>query len=357
MRESKSLELIFSWHHSLFDGIGATIFHRTLLHHLNATPEDSPLPELDKGLLDVRDSNSCLPPPQDKLCKHPVGLRYAVSTMWRMLKPAPYDSFATRPPIRAHPIRIQLRSISVDDQVLHKVLAACRENKTTLTGLLHGITLVSLATYMYALPGKAHGLSSHTTVNLRPFYPWRSQEDRGEVPSNTIINMSSFFGHTFDAATVDQIGSCATTNGSHKRKTQGFVWAAAASVREDTRQALRLGVKNTFAGLAAITPDMRPVLKYMAKAARPSSWMVSNLGVLGECIEKGPWSITRGSFGLSAEVAGSVLYICPFSVQGQELCVNVVWHDDVIDTRIAEQLVKDVGEWLMYIGGTAESCP
>ncbi|KJZ76520.1 hypothetical protein HIM_04249 [Hirsutella minnesotensis 3608] len=347
---SKFLEVIFAWNHALADGVGGAIFHETLLHHLNATPDGSVLLELENGLLDIRGSRWCFPPSQNSLRKHPIGLKYAISTLWRLSRPTPHDTFATWAPIRERPCKTQLRSIAVDDQVLQKVLAACRENMTTLTGLLHGIALVSLAAR--APSGKASGLSGQTALNMRRLYSATPCRDYQPVQAKTMANAFSVMSHTFDAATVDEIRSCPTT---HKQTTQRFVWSAAASVRDEIRQALGLGVKNKMVGLMSMVPDWRPFIKYKAKIARVDSWLVTNLGVLGDCAEKGSWSISRGFFAVSAEVIGAALHICPVSIQGQELCVAFTWQDEVVDTRVAEQLVSDVGEWLMYIGGFAES--
>lgn len=67
-QRSRSINIIYSWNHNIHDGMGAKIFHQTLLQSLNAP---DPKFALTSRILELPAAPPKFPPPQDKMCKYP----------------------------------------------------------------------------------------------------------------------------------------------------------------------------------------------------------------------------------------------------------------------------------------------
>lgn len=51
-------------------------------------------------------------------------------------------------PIRSSPYKTQFRALFVDQASLLAILALCRQNKTTVIGLIHGLELLAFASHL-----------------------------------------------------------------------------------------------------------------------------------------------------------------------------------------------------------------
>ncbi|PNY25140.1 Uncharacterized protein TCAP_04921 [Tolypocladium capitatum] len=358
-QRGRALEVAFVWNHAVADGMSGKIFHETLLHHLNAADGGAP-PVLHNRVLRLADTARRFPPAPEAICKYPVGLRFAASAIWRGLRP---DVIANREgtraawsPIRLQPYRTRRQTLAVADAALQRILCACRANHTTLTGLLHGIAVLSFASQL--APHEAPGLAGDTALDMRPAtpsappgYPWYE-------PRRTVGNILSSMEHAFDRHLVGdlrrRLASAPPTGPDRKAALAPAVWSVARAARRDIQRALDRGTRDNVVGLMRFVPDWRAQMRELAGKPRRSSWVVTNIGVLDGAPDgagAGRWTVERALFSLSAEAAGAAIRLCAMSVKGKELCVDFSWQDAVVDGAVAERLVCDVEEWLEHLGG------
>ncbi|KAM0309229.1 hypothetical protein ACHAPQ_012594, partial [Fusarium lateritium] len=125
------------------------ILHQSLLRNLNDPRVLQKLPNLKGNTLQLESVADRFPPPPEKLIKIPISWGFALSTVWKELRP-PFlvsndPTQASWAPIKEEPYRTEFRTFSIDDATVKKVIEKCRAHKTTITGLLHALPLASLA--------------------------------------------------------------------------------------------------------------------------------------------------------------------------------------------------------------------
>ncbi|XXG95315.1 hypothetical protein Hte_001576 [Hypoxylon texense] len=362
------VDIMCEWGHAHIDGMSMKIFHETLLRKLNNGDEAGPSIFKDRVLTIPPEKRRDLLPPLHALVEFPLTTRWAVSTLWKEVKvPAGHSRLlANWAPIRVTPYVAQYRHFSLDNGTLQKVLAACRQHKTTLTGLVQTLAIFSLATRLS--PEKARGFIGTTVVNLRPIMSSKYIRSHNIDPNNTMANFVTMVDHEFDTDLVAKIR--ARASGSPDKEAHNymatlgeFVWPTAEKVRGDLQKRLDEGTKNDMMGLLKFIPDYRLLLKDWAKKPRVYSIAVTNLGVIdgnpsnatsateaegGELSSK--WTIDRGIFSISPEAHHAAFVICPLAVKGKELYVSCDWQEVAIDKTLAEGIVADLESWLRYFG-------
>lgn len=384
------LDLMFAWNHSIADGMSGKIFQETVLRHLNdpVSVTDSPL--LQNHVLRLSATAERLPPPMDKMAKFPVSLGFAAATAWQELKPSflagEKSTKATWAPIRLQPYETTQRVISLDNSTLQNILFACRQNKTTLTGLLHAAVLISLATQL--VDKQAPAFASITALNLRRHMPSSSEGPLEFEADQTMANFVSRQIHKYDETLVKKIRNLAATslkssapsnvdgepnlqNHAGANALTEVLWATAARVRGEIQERLDLGLKNDIVGLMGLVSDWRSQMKQELKKPRPVAWNVTNLGVmdgkLGAAemaqaqeanndnmpksnLDPKGWSVSRAVFSLSADVTEAFIHISPMAVMSGDLTIEISWQRGLIDDSICERLTAGVEEWLRFIG-------
>lgn len=369
------MDVMFSWNHSNTDGTGGKIFHQTLLQSLNRVADDDytgSLPKLKNHVCPTNVTRSTLTPPQNHIAKFRVTPGYAAATIWKELGPSGLKSSSKRAPEIAHWGTIlltsretQIRQTSVDHTTLQRALAACRRNKTTLTGLLHGVALVSLAPQ---LPGdQVAGMVGETPLNLRRFVERAPKKYPGLEPSRMVGNFVTKIDHEFDKELVVAVRGMslgAATDDERFVALQDAVWSAAASTRREIKDKLDLGLKNDAVGLMAAVGDWQKYFRDGAKKPRHGSWLVTNVGVIesqpaGAAVaaadaaasgDDSEWRLRESSFSLSASALAAMFTISTIAVQGGDLGIDVSWQDHVVDVGIGERLCEDLKAWLNYVG-------
>ncbi|KAK7422532.1 Alcohol acetyltransferase [Neonectria punicea] len=351
------LEVMFVWNHTNLDGTGGKIFHETLLQSLNSVREDSSL-VLDNHSFKPNATIKTMPPPLTTVGEFSFTAGFAATIIWKELKPPMFKKklppHITRTPLSLTPLRTQSRTLSIDDETLKNVLVACREHKTTLTGLLHGISLVSLVNHLKDEPLTA--IASATPLNVRRLIPSKPSAYPELEPSTAMANYVSRMGHKFDEVLVSKIrdqAQSATTEAERIATLEDLMWSVSTTVREEIQAKIDLGFKNELCGLMGVVGDYRGYMKDQLNHQRASSWLVTNLGVIDGA--KGTssaedWTIKRASFSLGANVLGPLFVVSPIAVKGGDLTIGVSWQDQVIDSRIGEAAAADLGTWLRHLG-------
>lgn len=360
------VDVMFEWGHAEIDGISVKLFHEDLLRNLNSNDKVELDWFKDRVLTIPPEKRRDLLPPLHALCKFPVTTSYALSTLWREVKPSPLVSKsvlqATWAPIRLTPYSTQYRHFSLDSNTLQNILAACRKRNTTLSGLIQALVHVSLATRLS--PDEALGFLGSTVVNLRPLMSSPCVQSHNIDPKRTMANFMTVVSHEFGVELVAKIRARVADSSERENYMMAileeFVWPAAERVRGDLQKRLDEGTRNDLMGLLKFVPDYRFLLKDWARKPRIHSAALTNLGVIdgdpsdtdsaGVQIENGKWTIDRAVFSISPEVHGAALCICPVAVKQKDLYISCDWQDGAIDIALAEGVVADLESWLQYIG-------
>ena len=328
-RGDSVLDVIFDYSHALGDGMSGKIFHESLLRSLNhtsATPsppagtETSATPSaLSNHILKIPSTARTLAPPVEKVGKFSISPKFALSTIWKELRPPKLASTSTRlahwAPIRATPYRTHFRAFRIAADTLKQIQAACRAHGTTITGLLHALVLVPMA--MHIPEKEAVAFTGSTPLDLRRHLVGSPEVKRlGFDPRRTIANYVSIMYHKFGAELVREIREIVTAKrrgngenredgedrGGEERGDEGgdreditpelvsLIWKCAARVRGEVQKRLDGGLKNDIASLMGLVPDWRAQHRMDAQKPRAMSWVVTNLGVLDGNLHSEPKS-------------------------------------------------------------------
>ncbi|KAJ8123124.1 hypothetical protein ONZ43_g845 [Nemania bipapillata] len=367
---ARFVEVLFVFNHTNLDGISALIFHRDLLQSLRDNLQADGNGLENRVLKLPPGSAGRLCPPPENLTGFPVDprvMRKFLQDEARM-RSAGYPkqpAQANWTPITAAPFKTQFRSITISSQLVSELVTICRHHGTTLTGLFHGIALVSLAFLLE--PSTASAFTSQTAMDLRRFLPSRHPLYPWYEPSIAISNYVTMLSHAFGEDLVAQIRALSPPEGAVEKLPTGalldLVWTSACKVRRDIKDKLQMGTRNDMVGFAQGVEDWRAQLKEEARKPRSVSWVVSNLGPIdgspkrrssAEPANGTGWAITGAKFVLCANVVAAALNISVVSVRDGDLAVTCSWQDCVIDSELADEFVTELEKWLKYIPVSAQ---
>ena len=355
------MEVLLTWNHPQFDGAGAKVFHEDFLEMLNA---DSRACELDGDILVLPPSPPLLPVPIESLTSLPVDLKYLVKAFWEDTRPQFLNrdiSNATWCPIRTSPYKTQFRTFDIDNATLVPILALCRRNKTTMTGLLNGLALLAFSSRLDSTVAPA--FQSSTIIDHRRNLPAAPPDAPWVRSDRAVANYVTQLPHRFDADLVAHIRSKMSADASDRTALsadlQRELWAISARNRLEIVDKLQTGLRNDLVGLFKYVTDWKQTMSDIAKKKRQYSWLVTNIGVLegttspiaGDDKVNGDdrWSIDRAQFGLSAEVPFAAIEFASVSVSGQGMCVSANWMDNAIDAALGESIMADLERWLVQL--------
>lgn len=387
------VEVVFSWNHPNFDGMGGKIFHETLLANLNKTvlSDAGSQPPLKDHVLDL--SSDCLTkdnftPNLHDITKLPVTPGFTVKTAWKELKPAkkpssPRSSSPSTSPepasdktqthgaswcpiVADRPYKTHtLRSHALDGPALDKVLSLCRQQPNggiTLTALLHALCLSSMAPLfpiktadgkgtLAAAPGS---FDAATALNFRRFLKPSPPGYPDLKPSRTMANYVSALEHRFGPEIVAEVRKAEPAAAESSLlplsdAAKQAIFHAADQIKQDLSARIDRGVKNDQAGLMALVGDWRAQHTANTKKPRHGAWNVSNIGVIdgdptgdthvddADEHAKNAWRITKSWFTVGAMVTSGVFMVSPVAVKGQGLFLGCTWQDGIVDRKFAEQ--------------------
>jgi hypothetical protein len=357
------LDILFVWNHPHADGMSGKIFHQLLLEELNKVTKNGVEENTNGLVLKFPDSPKAFPPATESLVRLPVTPRFVLKEAWNDYKPPslfPRKIEASWAPIRTSHYKTQFRSFVIPNGILSKVVTICHDQKTTLTALLNGLALVSLASHIDE--AKAPVFASSTAIDQRrflpshpPAYPWFDGK-------KTIANYVSIMTHQFDSDVVAEIRSKLgndSRRGELSEAVLNLLWSTSARVRSEIANRLEIGLQNDVVGLMKFVPNWKKQFRRDVKKPRKLSWFVTNLGVFEgehEAYETQPsrpqqsWSIRRAQFTLSTEIPVAALLIGVASVQNESLVITCTWQDTVVEQSLVESLMADMERWLTQIG-------
>ncbi|KAI0887505.1 uncharacterized protein GGS22DRAFT_198751 [Annulohypoxylon maeteangense] len=367
--DAPTMEVLLTWNHPQFDGAGAKVFHEDFLEMLNNAKNGvSERTGLDGDILTLPQEPPLLPLPIESLKSLPVDLTYLAKMFWEEIRPQFLNwdvSQAAWCPIRTSPYKTQFRAFFIDKAALRAILGLCRQNKTTITGLINGLALLAFSSRLDSTVAPAFQCA--TIMDHRrnlppapPDAPW-ARSDR--VVSNYVTQVF----HKFDAKLVAQIRSKLPADTSEDRDLssdlQHELWAASAQNRLEIVHKLEAGLQNDLIGVFKYVTDWQQTMSSMAKKKRQFSWLVTNVGVLDgntsrrlsttggdtKSDDDQRWSIDRAQFGLSAEIPAAAIEFAPISVAGRGMCVSANWPDCAVDKMFGERIMADLERWLTQL--------
>ncbi|KAF7542486.1 hypothetical protein G7Z17_g11533 [Cylindrodendrum hubeiense] len=356
------LEVVYVWSHSNSDGTGGKIFHETLLQSLNRVRDDKNDLVWENHLVKTIATAQNLPPPQDSVCNFTISPSFAVTLLWKEFRPQMFapklPPHKLRAPIHLTPTGTQSRRLCIDNATLQNVLAACRLHKTTLTGLLHGITLVSLVSLLKEEAPAT--IISETPLNLRRYVSSSPPGYPGLEPTKMIGNFVTKRDHDHDQVLVSKIRDLARGASSESEQIaalEDVMWSVSTTVREELQAKLDMGLKNEICGLMKVVGDYRDYFKEQMKKPRHATFLVTNLGVIDGGLpsetssdKTQDWTIQRAYFSLAANLVGPNLTISPLAVKNGPLMIGVSWQNEAVDTNLGEGAVAGLKTWLNHIG-------
>ncbi|KAI8951101.1 alcohol acetyltransferase-domain-containing protein [Xylaria longipes] len=394
-RSDDFIEVLLVLNHTNMDGGSAKTFHRDLLQNLHDDPQ-APRNDLlrDHVLTLPENSTATLSPPAEDLVQFPMETRQMLKFLQEEVRTpaARYPKTPTQAhwaPIEAAPYKTQFRTITIPHDVLAALLQACRHHKTTLTGLLHAFILVSLAPILE--PSAAAGFECLTAMNLRRFLPSNHPSYPWFDPEHAMGNYVTIVDHVLGEDLVAQIRSKTSLDGTDCRVSRSGVlmdrlWSVARGIRRDIEHKLETGLKNDMVGYWRIIGDWRAQLSEEARKPRRTSWVITNLGLIGGNPMQAPlssppvssfpsslvdggldnaqerdsqhtWSSTRAQFIMCANVVSSAFGIATASVKGGDFIITCTWQDCVVDVHTGDAFVNNLESWLNFAARYRDGWP
>ncbi|KAJ3960507.1 Alcohol acetyltransferase [Colletotrichum tropicale] len=362
-----SIEVLLVFDHTILDGGSAKTFHRDLLQSLQEDAQSTD--DQDAGLKDhvlmlPGDSTATFSPPPEDVVRFPVTADPTAADE-ASIGHARNPADAHWAPIATAPFKSQFRTIAVPLTLLSQLVQSCRQHQVTLTGLLHALTLVSLAPLLG--PAESSAFTSMTAMDLRRFLPSDQAERPWFKPEEAMSNYVTILNHVFDEDLVAKVRSRGTSSSSAGFGSAGItdlVWSAAGRVRRDIAAKLDQGTTDDMIGFALAVDDWRAYLIESTRRPRPASWVITNLGVVDSRpdmpsapdprshpsgSDTGPeafWSITQSECVMCANVVSAAFGISMTAVQGGDLIINITWQDCVVSAELGEAFVANLQRWL-----------
>jgi hypothetical protein len=327
-RAEPVFEVIFAFHHALADGISGILFHRSMLEALNNPIETA---KVTNHILHIPASIS-LSPPIEKSIKFKISWSFFLSELWREVKPRwlfPESSVPwTAAPCSAAHIRdykSRVKILSIPSNLVPKILSVCREQNVTLTGFLHGLIVVSLATRVPT----ATSFTSETPFSLRHLTGKPQGDEMGVYVSALFARYSSDLILGIRGVQSDPV------------KEMEHIWALAREFQEAKLAELSRLPNDNFIGLLPYVKNLHRMFSSRIGKARGVTYTMSNIGTLRAEGEGNSWKIERVVFSQSGMGTGPAMAFNVASVTGGPLVVSVTWLEGV-DENLIDALVKDV---------------
>ncbi|KZZ88488.1 Alcohol acetyltransferase [Moelleriella libera RCEF 2490] len=362
-----TMEVVLTWNHPQFDGASARIIQEDLVDILNAGHGVGTRTGLDGDILTLPERPPLLPIPIESCQKLPVTLKVLAKAFWEDVRPQFLNrdaSWAAWCPIRSSPYKTQYRAFFVDEASLIAIRTLCRQNKTTITGLLNALALIAFSWRLDSRTAPAFQSSTITDHrrNLPPAppdAPWAQSE-------RAVANYVSQCLHRYETELVARVRSKLPVESGEERalsaELQRELWAVSARNRDEIVAKLKAGLKNDLIGVYKYVTDWQGTMRGLAKKKRQFTWLVTNLCVLDGNRTTRPgtppqrddgqsWSIDRAQFGLSAEIPPAAIEFAPVGVAGHGMCVSANWPDCAVDEKFGERIVGDLERWLAQLAG------
>ena len=310
-------DVIFAFHHSLLDGTSGRKFHEYLLAALETATDDG------KYILEFPDPPP-LPPPQEEAVPFTLGPLYIAATLWSefapaLLKPAPQAVWAGQQVSFAMPYITRIRPVDVPPEQTKSLLAACRQHKTTLTGLLHAL---AFAYFTSILPDDIPGFNCATPIGLH-------NHARDDIDTLRVLICS--MNHAFSGASITAMRAALTSD-----TLTATIWTTARRIREEIAARSANITHNNIMALMRHVSDWTRFHTSRDKQPRSNSWECSNVGALAAldtCVK-----VRRVLFSNGAMVTGAAVGMNVASAPDGHLTIGLSWQEGIVEDNMVEGL-------------------
>ncbi|KAN0093579.1 Alcohol acetyltransferase [Hyaloscypha variabilis] len=335
--ERTTFDAIFAWHHAIADGLSGMVFHRSFQEALN-----------DPATVAIADHTISVPntislfPPQENLIKFKISWLFLLAAVWHTMRPKwlfpdsspPWTAADVAPNAENYEANIKLISIPSEDVV--GILSACREQKTTLTGLFQALVTASLA---HRVP---HATSFTSST---PFSP-RSVSGISSTDAIAVQVCSHSFKYTPDIVSAIRASS-------NPQKETHQIWEVARTFRNSLAADMARMPTDNVAGLLPYAGSIHKMFLSKLGKPRDDTFQVSNIGAFKNAVGVGQWRIERMFF-TQCGMAGSAFTFNATSVVGGPLSVSVTWMGGDIEEPLVANIVADIQYALKCIAGGRE---
>ncbi|TVY84149.1 putative alcohol acetyltransferase FCK4 [Lachnellula suecica] len=351
------MEVLLTWNHPQFDGAGARVLHEDFLEMLNNAENGiCERTGLDGSILTLPQAPPLLPIPIETLQKLPLDFKFFAKAFWEDIRPQFLNRDVSQAfwcPIRSSPYKTQFRSFFIDIESLLAILALCRKNKTTITGLLNGLALIAFSLRLESTAAPA--FQSSTIMDHRRHVPPAPPDAPWVRSDRAVTNYVTQLPHKYDTNLVARIRSKLPADANKEMDLstdlQRELWAVSAQSRLEIARKLEAGLRNDLIGIFKHVKDWHQIMRDLANKPRRFTWLVTNVGVLDgkKSNDDQKWSIERAQFGVSADIPAAAIAFSPISVAGRGMCVSADWTDCAVDVKFGERIMGDLKRWLTQL--------
>lgn len=316
--ERDCADVVFAFHHSLLDGTSGRKFHEHFLAALETATDDG------EYVLDFPEP-PVLPAPQEETVPFTLGPLYIALTLWSefaptILKPARQAVWAGGSVSFALPYVTRIRSVDIPPGQTKTLLAACRQHKTTLTGLLHAL---AFAYFTSILPDDIPGFNAATPMGLH-------KHARDDI--DTLRVLICTMNHAFSFASIASMRAALPSPNT----LTSTIWATARQIREElaTRSA-NLTHNNVMAMMRHVS-DWTRFHTSRDGQPRSNSWECSNVGILAA--KDTSVKVSRVLFSNGAMVTGAAVGMNVASAPDGHLTIGLSWQEGIVGDDVVEGL-------------------
>lgn len=350
------LDIIFATHHALADGKSTAVFHNQLLYELNNAK--GPPPQLKKHILTFSDS-PVIAPSQEDLVPLTISWPYLIKTLWKelgpaWLKPKPSAAPWTGKAVSPEPQSLHLRLVSIEREIVDRLIVACREHRTTLSGIVHALVLASIARRVPA--ATASSFASETPISLLPWA--RLPPDAPAIDLSAVLTvLTTGSKRQWDAKTVWTLRSSLSNypdepGAEDVGDKEDIIWRLAKDWRDEIKAKLATLPRDDIVGLLAYAGDLRA--RWLGKIGKPrdATWEVSNIGSMRGEGRAGAdaWSIRRSLFSQPVPTASVAFCVNVAGVDGGPVNLVLNWQDTIIDNSVVTGVAEDLRAWTKEFG-------
>ncbi|KAG9253469.1 alcohol acetyltransferase [Emericellopsis atlantica] len=341
--EKQYLDIMFLFHHGLFDGNAGGEFHQHLQKALRAqTPS---LADADVDPILCFKEPPELPESLEDAVPFKNTYMFVAKALWEakapdFLQPHKTPVWAGKPVDYDHPHITRIKPLDFSPDVLQSLLKGSRENGSTLTCTFHALILASISRRTSA--EEAQAFASTTPISLRNYM----RKDVNQCLKNKMRGLVTSTSHDHSPTAVSALRQPGATD--------DLIWQTARRVKADlAKKAETLPVDDVI-GLVSLIKDLFAFHASKNNKPRTGAWEISNLGVLKQqdatATDDGEqgWEILRAMFSNGAQVSQAIGFNM-ISIPGKGLTIGISWQEGIVEdtliTGIGEDLLEFAARW------------
>ncbi|KAF4456943.1 alcohol acetyltransferase [Fusarium albosuccineum] len=324
-------DVIFSFHHSIMDGVGSRKFHEYFLTELNSLAPEKYTSEFHP-ILSFPEPPS-LPEAQEAVLGYTRSLSFWAATIRdeagpSFLKPAKPVIWAAGPVNLAHPHRTRVHSVDIPAPIVASLLTATRSHSTSITALFHALVLASLVSRIPEAPAFA----SSTPIEMRPYLS--STADPALRDSIRLLISSML--HQFSPSDISAFRA-------PDADLDALIWHHARSVKIQISKRTAILPADDKCSMLSYVTDWQSYWNKREGKLSDKSWEVSNIGRLRiPSAGDGERSISRALFTNGPMVSGGPMSISAASVPDGVLTLGISWNKDIVQEELMSGLANDL---------------